>query len=333
MTHLHQHAGDNLTPLSCEKEGTTLFLQNGILQKKDTRFPQDVSVQEGSLGFELTIPAQKKIQKPFLFFHQTVPKEKEPMLSIAHTFVAESESSMTLIDIHQKDPIRDPFAIRSTTDLLIEANAHVTYYHIHLGKDQVQEEQVLNIQLQKNSRLDLKTFSFGGESTTNTINITFEEEGGTANVQHLSLLSGEQSIKNTLMIHHKKPHCSSTSLYKGIFDDASTGSFSGNILVEKQAKKTEASQWNKNILLSPNAKMHTEPQLTIRNHDVLCRHGATSGQLDEEALLYLRSRGIPLAQAIQILTSAFAEECLASLEVPFVKIFLRNLIQGYLAEK
>jgi len=134
----------------------------------------------------------------------------------------------------------------------------------------------------------------------------------------LSLGSGMQLIDNHTVIDHAKPHCSSHELYKSILDGASKGVFNGKVFVRKDAQKTDAKQTNKTLLLSDEATMNTKPQLEIFADDVKCTHGATVGQLDDEQIFYLRSRGIDLNAARDILTSAFAGDVINRITIePF----------------
>ena len=137
---------------------------------------------------------------------------------------------------------------------------------------------------------------------------------------------------NTL-IHHKKPNCESYQDYKGIYYDNSVGVFNGRVLVEKEAQKTNAFQANNNVLLSDKAVINTKPQLEIFADDVKCSHGCTIGQLDKNALFYLRSRGIPKKEAMALLMYGFANKVLASVNIPEVKTRINDIIANKLGVK
>ena len=121
-------------------------------------------------------------------------------------------------------------------------------------------------------------------------------------------------MENYTYVDHAKPNCISNQLYKGILDDSATGAFNGKILVRKDSQKTRAYQANNNILLTDDAKMNTKPQLEIYADDVKCSHGATVGQLDEEAMFYMRARGIPEREAKLMLMFAFAHEIIGNVK-------------------
>ena len=134
-------------------------------------------------------------------------------------------------------------------------------------------------------------------------------------------------------MHHIKPNCESHQDYKGIFDDKSTGVFNGTVVVEKEAQKTNAFQANNNVLLSDKASINTKPQLEIFADDVKCSHGCTIGQLDKNALFYLKSRGIPEKEAKALLMYGFANNVMQSVKIPELKKRITNIIANKLGVK
>ena len=167
-------------------------------------------------------------------------------------------------------------------------------------------------------------FSFGGRLVRNSGDIELKGSGCDATINGLSVLNKSQHVDNTTSIHHIEPHCESRELFKGIYSGESKGVFSGTIVVESEAQKTNAFQSNQTLLLSPTASIDTRPQLKIWADDVKCTHGATVGQLDEMAMFYLRSRGIDVEEAKRCLVKAFASEVVSSLEC--------DALEGYVAE-
>ena len=135
----------------------------------------------------------------------------------------------------------------------------------------------------------------------------------------VTILEGKQHVDHNTLVHHTQPNCESHQDYKGVFSDRSTGVFNGKVLVDKIAQKTDAFQSNNNILLDDKASINSKPQLEIFADDVKCSHGCTIGQLDEEALYYLRSRGIPLKEAKALLMFAFANKVLTGVKIPEIK--------------
>jgi len=171
------------------------------------------------------------------------------------------------------------------------------------------------------------TVTTGGKLVRNDLQFLLNESNCESHLYGLYIGSEAQHIDNHTLVDHAQPNCYSNEFYKGIMARQSAGVFNGKIMVRKDAQKTNAYQSNKNILLSDEAKINTKPQLEIFANDVKCSHGATTGQLDEEALFYLRSRGIGAAEAKVMLTSAFATEVLAYIKPEAVRNYALGLVE------
>jgi Fe-S cluster assembly protein SufD len=155
-------------------------------------------------------------------------------------------------------------------------------------------------------------------------------EGGECLINGLFVGSGRQHLDNYMHVEHASPHCASRQFYNGILDDKAHGVFHGRIVVHKDAQKTDAKQTNRNLLLSDDAQIDTKPQLEIYADDVKCTHGATIGQIDENALFYLRSRGMSEGEARQLLLLAFASECVERMRPGAAQIYVEQLIHAHL---
>ncbi len=170
----------------------------------------------------------------------------------------------------------------------------------HVATVQVQQERA--------STVSTRTFTLGGALVREDLNIVFGGEGANAHLDGLYITLGRQHVDHHTTIDHAQPHCDSRELYKGVLEDRSSAVFNGRVIVRKDAQKTDSKQSNKNLLLSEDAVINTKPQLEIFADDVKCTHGATIGQVDQEAIFYLRSRGIGRDEARSLLTYAFANE-------------------------
>jgi Fe-S cluster assembly protein SufD len=168
----------------------------------------------------------------------------------------------------------------------------------------------------RGSRLRSHVFSLGGQLSRSEVSSRFDGEGGQCELHGLYVGQGQQHLDHRTTLDHKSPGCTSREVYKGILDGKSRGVFTGAVRVREGAQKTDAAQSNKALLLSEDASAEATPQLQIYADDVKCAHGAAVGQLDDQALFYLRSRGIPLDLARGLLTRAFAEEVVQGLSVP-----------------
>ena len=171
----------------------------------------------------------------------------------------------------------------------------------------------------------------GGALVRNNVHPVLAGEGAECLVNGLFIGGGRQHMDNYMMVEHASPHCASRQFYNGILDGHAQGVFHGRIIVHNAAQKTDAKQTNRNLLLSDDAQIHTKPQLEIYADDVKCTHGATIGQIEEDALFYLRSRGIDEASARKLLLSAFASECLERMKQDGVRKYIEQVLSHHLA--
>jgi Fe-S cluster assembly protein SufD len=180
----------------------------------------------------------------------------------------------------------------------------------------------------KGSTVQDLSLSFGARLARNDIHSLLDGDGADLTLNGLYVVRGSQHVDHHTVIDHKEPRCTSRELYKGVLDDGSSGVFNGRIVVRRNAQKTNAQQTNKNLLLSEDALVNTNPQLEINADDVKCSHGATIGQLDKDALFYLRSRGIGLDSARAILTRAFIADVTERIRIGAVREAMRALVEA-----
>jgi Fe-S cluster assembly protein SufD len=207
------------------------------------------------------------------------------------------------------------YATNALTEIVLGEGARLDHY-----KAQEESAQAFHIAgthavLGRDSNFSTHYVGLGGALVRNEVRVRFDAENGEATVNGLYLAGGNQHADNFTVIDHARPHCASHELYKGILDGKAKGVFNGKIFVRPQAQKTDAKQTNRTLLLSDDATINTKPQLEIFADDVKCTHGATVGQLDEQQLFYLRSRGIDRDQARALLTFAFANDIVGRIKV------------------
>jgi Fe-S cluster assembly protein SufD len=198
----------------------------------------------------------------------------------------------------------------TVTEIFAAENARIGHYKIQKEHGSAFHTGYVHMVQQRTSVVNDHSLAFGGGLVRNDIRAVLADQGADCNLNGLYTIGGAQHVDNHTVIDHAKPHCTSHELYKGVLDGRSTGVFSGKIIVRKDAQKTDAIQSNKNLLLSDQANINTKPQLEIEADDVRCTHGATVGQMDEEALFYLQSRAIGIKEARSLLTYAFAADIL-----------------------
>lgn len=211
-------------------------------------------------------------------------------------------------------------------EVVVEKDAIIEYYKIQ--NDVVHSSQVCTTHFRQvgKSLVNVVTISLNGGIVRNNVNVALEADYNEAHLYGLYFLKGNTHVDNHTVVDNIKPNCFSNELYKGIIDDSATAVFNGKIFVEPDAQKTNAFQSNKNILLSENATVNTKPQLEIFADDVKCSHGCTVGQLDEEGLFYLRSRGISEKAAKSLLVHAFALDVLEHIKLEPIRQYVDELI-------
>ncbi|MGC4035186.1 MAG: Fe-S cluster assembly protein SufD [Chitinophagaceae bacterium] len=211
-------------------------------------------------------------------------------------------------------------------EVVVEKDAHVEYYKIQNDAAHANQVSTTHIRQTGKSYTHTVTISLNGGIVRNNLNLILEAEHCEAHMYGLYFQQGKSHIDNHTIVNNVKPHCLSNELYKGVLSDQSSGVFNGKIFVQPQAQKTNAYQSNKNILLSGDASVNTKPQLEIFADDVKCSHGCTVGQLDEEGMFYLRSRGIPEDAAKSLLVHAFAIDILEKIKPAAIRNYVDQLI-------
>jgi len=184
----------------------------------------------------------------------------------------------------------------------------------------------MDVYQKQDSTCNINTLIFGGSFTRNNLN--FEQNGTNceSNMNGVSILTDSQFADNHTFVDHRSAQCRSNEMYKGVYMDKSKGVFNGKIMVRQDSQKIDAFQSNNNLLLSEDATIDSKPQLEIYADDVKCSHGCTIGQLDEDALFYMRSRGIGITEAKAVLTYAFASEAINNISVDKVSLLAKKLL-------
>ncbi|HKM93108.1 MAG TPA: Fe-S cluster assembly protein SufD [Prolixibacteraceae bacterium] len=218
------------------------------------------------------------------------------------------------------------YILNNSTECFVDKDARFGFYSL-----QNQHNGAVNItnffgEIGDNSRIDSDVITLNGGIVRNNLKMKLNGQFAHANMNGLSFTDNKQHVDNFTSVDHVLPNCTSSQLYKNILDDESVGVFTGQINVFRDAQKTEAFQQNNNVLLSENAQMFTKPRLVIDADDVRCSHGATVGRIDEEALFYLRTRGISEKEARLMIMFAFADEVLLQIGVPVLRQRLGELV-------
>ena len=280
-------------------------------------------------GAYIYIPKSVVAEKPIQIIHFSTGKQGDFMLQPRSLVVAEENAQVQIIERHQS-LASHAVLTNAVTEIFAEKNAMIDYYKIQNDRDDASLIDNTYIAQQQASNVKVHTFSFGGQLTRNNLNFYQEGERIDSTMKGITIIKDQQHVDHYTLVNHAQPNCESHQDYKGIYADKSVGVFNGKIYVDQIAQKTNAFQQNNNILLDDKATINTKPQLEIFADDVKCSHGCTIGQLDEDALFYLRSRGIPKKEAKGLLTYAFANNVLESVAIPALKTRINKLIANKL---
>ena len=235
-------------------------------------------------------------------------------------------SSLKISESYYSIDSINPAFCNPVTEIFIDENASVEFCKNESENSIDYHIDYTSVFLRKNSTLHIHTITIGGNLVRNNLRIELQDQNGAAYLNGLYVTSGESHVDNHSFVDHSSRDCYSNELYKGVLDEKSRGVFNGKIFVRRDAQKTNAYQSNKNIILSDDASVNAKPQLEIYADDVKCSHGATTGQIDNEAMFYLRSRGIGITEAQALLTNAFADEILDKISMISTRDLIKNLV-------
>ena len=280
-------------------------------------------------GAFVHVPKNKSVQYPIEILSISGYESDNAFRQLRHLVVAEEGAEFTVIENNRSFANYAAFT-NVVSEVVVASNAKVYYHKLQLENDSSSQVNTTQIYQAKDSHCDTSTITLGGKLVRNDLNFKLDDKNCESHLYGLYLPAGHEHFDNHTFVDHAKPNCFSNEFYKGIVMDSATAVFNGKIIVREDAQKTNAFQSNKNVLLSPDAKVDTKPQLEIFADDVKCSHGATVGQLDEEALFYLQSRGIGKEQAHALLVYAFAQDVLQNITLPGYKEYLEDLIRAKL---
>jgi Fe-S cluster assembly protein SufD len=280
-------------------------------------------------GAYINIPKNKVADKPIEIMYLSTGNEAALMVQPRNLVVVNENAQVQIIERHQSLN-GNPVLTNSVTEIFAQERSLVDYYKIQ--NDLLTANLVDNTYIAQKgqSHASVHTFSFGGNITRNNLNFYQEGERLESTLKGITIIGGKQLVDHFTLVRHAQPNCESHQNYKGIYDESATGVFNGKIYVEKEAQKTDAFQQNNNILLSDKATINAKPQLEIFADDVKCSHGCTIGQLDESAMFYMQSRGIPKKEAKALLMYAFSNEVIESIRIPELKNRITKLIASKL---
>jgi Fe-S cluster assembly protein SufD len=282
-------------------------------------------------GMYVEVPAGVVVEAPLYALFITVPGAAPSMNHPRNLIVAGESSQATVVEDYVS--LGEGITLSNTaTELVAGENASVSHYMIVREGGKACNFSTLRIQQGRNANVATHSLLLSGALVRNNVHPVLAGEGSECLINGLFMANGREHMDNYMLVEHASPHCNSRQFYNGVLNGQSHGVFHGRIIVHKDAQKTDAKQTNRNLLLSDDAQIDTKPQLEIYADDVKCTHGATIGQVDENALFYLRSRGLDELSARHVLLLAFANECLDRMNSQPMREHLERLVVEGLPE-
>lgn len=276
-------------------------------------------------GAFINIPKNTILPKPIQILYFSSGNESEIMLQPRNLVIVGENSHVQIYERHQS--LNSNVVLTNVvTEIFANKRAIIDFYKVQNDKKNASLIDSTYVQQKQSSVVSVNTFSFGGKLIRNNLEFYHEGEHITSNLNGITIIGNKQHVDNHTLVNHRFENCESHELYKGIYDDASTGVFNGKVIVEKEAQKTNAFQQNNNVLIGDKASINAKPQLEIFADDVKCSHGCTIGQLDEKALFYLQSRGIPKKEAKALMLFAFANDVVEKIKIPELKTRISKII-------
>jgi Fe-S cluster assembly protein SufD len=276
-------------------------------------------------GAFVLIPRDVKLEVPLHILCLSDSEGNEIATFPRILIVSEANSSATIIETYA-GTTESQYFTNAVIEIVLKDGARLEHYRVQQESHRAFHIGTTAVDLGAHSSFDATAINTGGQLSRHNVNLVMNHEGAECWVDGLYIVGSGQHTDTHSNIDHREPHCTSHQLYKGILDGSSRAVFNGKIFVRHGAQKTDAMQTNKNLLLSPEARVDTKPQLEIFADDVKCAHGAAVGQIDEEELFYLETRGIHPCLGRNLLTYGFAEEVIGKIKIDSIKAQLDELV-------
>lgn len=274
-------------------------------------------------GIFIKIHKNAIIENPIILHYGSDHNSTTNIFQSRNLILVEDGAQADIIESHTTDHSGEQFS-NHVSEIVVGANANLNYFKFQNQSKNNYHIDNSFISQGQDSVVKSYTFTLEGKIVRNNLNYALEGENSEAHMYGLYVVHNNGHVDNHTTVDHKVANCYSNEIYKGIIDDESKGVFNGKIFVRPDAQKTNAFQTNKNILLTDTATINTKPQLEIWADDVSCSHGCTTGQLDEEQLFYLRSRGISKSSAKAMLLHAFVNDVIDKVKIDFLHDFINN---------
>ena len=282
-------------------------------------------------GLFVYLPRGEIIETP-VHVHYLTTSYETPLITQPRTLIVAGDGTKLQVVESYTGLTEDQYLTNAVTEISVGRDGQIDHYRINregLGAAHLSNTQ---LQLAENGHISTFNMSMGAKLTRNDTNAKLAGEHAVVRMNGLYLVTGDQHVDNHTAIDHAMPNCDSYEVYKGILADKARGVFNGQVMVQQDAQETDAKQLNKNLMLSPDAMIHTKPQLEIYADRVKCTHGATVGQLDDEQIFYLRTRGLSHESACHLLTYGFAADLIRRLKIDAVRSALDTLFETTISD-
>lgn len=281
-------------------------------------------LQTGAL---VLIPQGVQMKAPLHVLFISDARQENPVATFPRLLIiCERDSAATVIESYASTQEESVYLTSAVVEIVLADNARLEHYKVQNESARSFHIAATTAELNRSSSFNSTTITLGAQLSRHEINVLLDSEGAECSVDGLYIVSTGQHADTHSLIDHRQPHCTSQQLYKGILDGKSRAVFNGKVFVREGAQQTDARQTNRNLLLSNEARVDTKPQLEIFADDVKCAHGATVGQLEDEELFYLASRGLHPDIARNLLTYGFAEEVIEKIKIESIKAQLDEAV-------
>ena len=277
-------------------------------------------------GF-LHVPANTELAQPVHLVFVSTPEATGSVTHPRNLVIIDRGARASVVESYVTLAPGSVYWTNAVTEVVAGANTWLEHTRIQRESEQAFHVGLTHVEQQRDSHYRSFSMAMGAALARHNLHVRLNGENVETLMYGLYVTEGDQVVDNHTAIYHDQPNCRSWEVYKGILDGRSRAVFNGKVFVKPEAQKTDAKQTNRNLLLSDTAKVDTKPQLEIFADDVKCTHGATVGQLDDVALFYARSRGVPAAEAQRLLTYAFAAEVIEEVALEPVRDELERLVR------
>lgn len=276
-------------------------------------------------GFVFYVPRGVVVERPVQLVN-IFRSDVDTMANRRLLFIVEEDAEAKLLVCdHSIDDVK--FLANQVVEIFAGENAHVDYYDLEESSASTSRFSSLYVRQAGNSNVVVNGVTLTNGLTRNNYCVSLDGEGATLTLSGMSVLDGEQQLDTYSLVSHNVPRCTCNELFKNVLNDHAVGAFSGRILVKEGAEKTSAYQTNRNLCATRECRMYSKPQLEIYADDVKCSHGMTTGQLDDAALFYMQSRGIPREEARMLLSVAFTADVIEQIRLDALRDRLHRLVE------